>query len=141
MNMLPLAKKLKLYEKIAFVDFHNTLKDVMREPDELLKMRLRKKAEAYLFRNENLTKHQCFEYQEEDAEGNVIHHVETKIKVPTYAENLFEGSYIDDISEPVADYIFSSIIGYDDYAWYLFYINKYILYVHCLLWFELSNVS
>lgn len=115
MNVLPSAKKLDLNEHIEFLDFTGYSKDVYREPDEILKIRLSKKAAACLLRSQNLLQHQCFEYQEEDVDGNVLYHVDSKIKVPAYAEKLFEGSCIDNVKQSVVDYVFSNVICYDDY--------------------------
>jgi len=114
-NALPLAKKLKLAKSVEFSDFGHTSKNHEREPDEVLKKRLGKKAKLFL---QNAQKHQqyrCFQYQEEDMSSNVIFRIASKMKVPIYAEKLFEGAYIDGISQSVADYVFGKQIGYDEY--------------------------
>ena len=112
MKTLPEPKKLEL-NRLEFEDFDRSPKSAKRVPDEILKKGLSKKAESYL---SNAKLHREYRLQEKDvARSNASHTISSCLKVPSYAEKLFEGPYINDIPQPVADYIFDKIVGYNSY--------------------------
>ena len=114
MSRLPLAKRLDFNTSIDLSDITNTVAKTERLPDDELKRRLKYKADKCLKQKAYL-KYQCFEFVIEDNEGREIEQVESQLKVPRDTEKLFEGSYIQNIEDRVAKYLFGRIIGYDDY--------------------------
>ncbi len=115
MSTLPEAKKLDLNFSISLATFENAVNGVDRESDNVLKVKLDKKAKMYITDVPNRFKYQCFELEEEDSKGNLIKSVPSCLKVPEFAEKLFEGTYVEYVDAPVAKYIFGTVIGYCNY--------------------------
>lgn len=115
MTILPEAKKLDLSVSIPFQCFENGIDGVDRESDDVLKVKLGKKAKMYITDAQNRFKYQYFELEEEDVAGKIIKSVPSCLKVPKYADKLFEGPYIENVDAAVAKYIFEKIIGYSNY--------------------------
>ena len=114
-SILPEAKKLDINISIPFSSSENGVNDADKESDAVLKGRLNKKAKMYIIDAHNRFKYQCFELEEEDCNGNIIKSVPSCLKVPKFTEKLFEGTYIENVSAPVANYIFGTVIGYCNY--------------------------
>ncbi len=115
MTILPEAKKLDLDITIPLATFENAVDGEDRESDDLLKVKLGKKAKRYIAESQNRFKYRCFELEEADCNGDLIKSVPSCLKVPKYAEKLFEGSYVENIVAPVAKYVFGTVIGYCNY--------------------------
>ncbi len=113
-NNLPEAKKLDFDTAVTMNSFDKSVNDTDRLPDDVLKKRLGIKSQEYLA-NGSRFKYQCFELEEEDVAGKIDKIVPSMLKVPSYAEKLFEGSYIENIDESVAKYIVEKKIGYCSY--------------------------
>lgn len=111
---LPPAKKLDFETAVTLNSFDKSVNNIDRLPDDVLKKRLGIKAQQYID-SCNRFKHQCFELEEEDATGEVVRHIPSYLKVPPFAEKLFEGAYIEDVDAPVGRYVFTKIIGYCNY--------------------------
>jgi hypothetical protein len=114
MSNLPQAKQLDFEENIDLHSAPDSSSSEERLPDEELKAKLKKRAQEYLG-NTKIMKFQCFALVVEDVGGNIIKEIESEIKVPICTEKLLEGSYIENVDASVAKYIFTKIIGYDNY--------------------------
>ena len=115
MSKLAEAKKLDLTTSIALSPFDNRVNDVDRLPDDVLKKRQGTNAKVYIKNGVSRLKYQCFEFEEEDSDGNLIQKSDSMLKIPGECIKLFEGSYIKDVDKTVADYIFKKIVGYNPY--------------------------
>ena len=115
MSSIPSPKKLDLNKALDLSSFTPVPNEIDRLPDKVLIEKLAQKADKCL--SDGLAKYpyRCFDFTEESVEGEILHHTDSRLKVPSCAEKLFEGAYIDDIKESVARYIFSHIVGYDAY--------------------------
>ena len=112
---IPEAKKLDLDISIPLATFENGVNGIDRESDDLLKVKLGKRAKRYIAESQNRFKYRCFELEEEDRNGNIIKSVSSCLKIPEFSEKLFEGPYIENIDAPVAQYVFRTVIGYCNY--------------------------
>jgi len=113
-NNLPEAKKLDFDTAVTLNSFDKSVSDTGRLPDVVLKKRLGIKAQQYLVAGSKY-KYRCFELEVENITGKIDKITPSMLKVPSYTEKLFEGSYIQNIDASVAKYIFTKIIGFCDY--------------------------
>lgn len=90
--------------------------------DDVLTARLGSKAKSALNASPNTNNYSPYLYLEWIVEDLVVENKSSivtsrsmKIKVHSVFSKLFEGVYIDDVEESVAKYMFSNVIGWDNY--------------------------
>ncbi len=115
MSNLPPAKKLDFKASVVLSSFEKGDDNIIRLPDNVLTERLSTKAQGHITNGHRIFSHKCFEFEEEDSDGNLIQKSKSMLKVPDECIKLFEGSYIKDVDNSVADYIFNRIVGYNPY--------------------------
>jgi len=113
--MVPPPKKLDIGNGVPFSDPVSCDRGAARAADEVLIGCLEDKARKYLENGKRKAAHRCFEFQIEAPDGSILQHTDSRLMVPEYTRRLFEGTYIDNVPSRVADYVFGTIIGYNDY--------------------------
>ncbi len=113
MSNIPKAKKLDINSIVKLSHFDNNRKGIDRLPDDVLNQNLKQKAQKCIKAGFQLS-YRCFELEEEDKYGNTMS-ISSVLMVHKNYEKLFEGTYIDNVSPLVADYLFGTTLGYDNY--------------------------
>ncbi len=113
MSTLPIPMKLTIAPLLDLVESHQAKDDTDRLPDVVLRSRLKGKADDYLQSEKSFT-WQCFLLEEEDVNGTIIKSI-PMLMIDKRFEKLFEGTYIEDITEDVSKYVFNNIIGFDNF--------------------------
>ena len=113
MNTVPKAKKLDIENIVKLSHLDNNSKDIDRLHDDVLKKKLRFKAQKRIKAGLQLP-YRCFVLEEEDKYGNITS-IPSVLMVHEKYEKLFEGIYINNVSQSVADYLFGATLGYDNY--------------------------
>lgn len=112
-NIDPTLYKIDAETMKGWSSSENSTKTDKCLPDDVLKQKLRVKAQRYI-EAESFFSHRCFELKEEDMSGSVTS-TPSVLMVHDNFMKLFEGSYIKNVYQSVADYLFDTTIGYDSY--------------------------
>ena len=86
---------------------------IERLSDNELKLHLKAKAKNYI-KTGSFFPHRCFELEEEE-NGVITRHIPSVMMVHENFKKLFEGIYINDVSQSITDYLFATTLGFDSY--------------------------